>query len=89
LLYFKKSVTLKLFELSPITDFASANCCNLRISCYLLGEIASQLASYISHNYTPHSLFQFNLIPTFPPAGHWESLEKTLSWCDRVTQHFL
>ena len=38
--YYKKSP--KLFELSPIEDFAS------------VVEIASQFSSYISYNYTPH-----------------------------------
>ncbi len=44
------------FQLSPIADFACVK------------DKLLQPSSYISHNFTPHSLFQFNIIPTFPPV---------------------
>ncbi len=45
------------FQLSPIADFA----------CVVEKQTAATFID-ISHNFTPHSLFQFNIIPTFPPV---------------------
>ncbi len=55
---------LKLFERHPIVDFASV-VERQNAAMYLFG----QFSSYISHNYTPHSSFQFYPIPTFPPSS--------------------
>ncbi len=68
--FYKKSLTLNLFERSPIADFASLVERQTAATYFLVfaWQIASQFSSYISHNYTPPSLFQFNLILTFPPS---------------------
>ncbi len=42
------------FQLSPIADFA----------CVVERQTAATFIVY----FTPHSLFQFNIIPTFPPV---------------------
>ncbi len=40
------------------------NCCNLFLGICLAKLLANFHHTF--HNYPPHSLFQFNLIPTFP-----------------------
>ncbi len=59
------------------------------ISWYLLGGIASQFSSYISHNYTLHSLFQFNLISTFPLSSLISFLDSLFIHSYSRLEHFL